>query len=452
MADRTGSWVTGQNVALLTDQYELTMMQAYWREGLHDDAVFTLYYRTLPEGRNMLLAAGLDDALSYLETLSFEADHLDYLEGQGGFDREFLDWLGAVEFTGSVRAMAEGTPVFPHEPILEVTGPLPVAQVAETFIMNQVHMQTVLASKAYRVKAAAGDRAVVDFGLRRIHGADAGLKAARAFHIVGLDGTSNVLAGSVYGVPVTGTMAHSYIQAHENELDAFRAFTELYPDTVLLVDTYDTLEGVRNVVRLAGERGDDFAVRAVRLDSGDLGELAKRSREILDQAGLHDVEIFASGGLDEYEIDRLLGGGAPIDGFGVGTRMGTSRDAPALDMAYKLTEYAGEGRLKLSSGKRILPGPKQVWRELEDGVAVRDRITTAGEEAPGRPLLEPVMEYGERLDAGRRTLTEAREHAARAVAEMPAAIRGIEPADPYPVEVAEHLERRQTKVAEEVAE
>ncbi|MFO7894177.1 MAG: nicotinate phosphoribosyltransferase [Longimicrobiales bacterium] len=452
MADRTGSWVNGQNVALLTDQYEFTMMQAYWREGLHDDAVFTLYYRTLPEGRNMLLAAGLDDALSYLETLSFEADHLDYLERQGGFDRAFLDWLADVEFTGSVRAMAEGTPVFPDEPLLEVTGPLPVAQVAETVIMNQVHMQTVLASKAYRVNAAAGDRAVVDFGLRRMHGADAGLKAARAFHIAGVDATSNVLAGNVYGVPVTGTMAHSYIQAHESELGAFRAFTELYPDTVLLVDTYDTLEGVRNVVRLAGERGDDFAVRAVRLDSGDLGELAKRSREILDQAGLHDVEIFASGGLDEYEIDRLLGDGAPIDGFGVGTRMGTSRDAPALDMAYKLTEYAGEGRLKLSSGKRILPGPKQVWRELEDGVAVRDRITTAGEEAPGRPLLEPVMEYGERLDAGRRTLTEVREHAARAVAEMPAAIRGIEPADPYPVEVDEHLERRQTKVAEEVAE
>ena len=444
-------WVSDDNVALLTDLYELTMMQAYWREGLHDDAVFTLYYRTLPEGRNLLLACGLDSALAYLESLRFDDAALGYLAGRDEFDAAFLDWLGGVEFQGSVRAMREGTPVFPNEPILEVTAPLPVAQLAETVVMNQVHLQTVLASKGYRVRAAAGDRAVVDFGLRRMHGADAGLKAARAFHIAGVDATSNVLAGRVYGVPVTGTMAHAYIQAHDSEMDAFRAFTDTYPETVLLVDTYDTLEGVRNVVRLAEELGDAFAVRAIRLDSGDLGELAVSAREILDAAGLDDVEIFASGGLDEYEIRRLLEEGAPIDGFGVGTRMGTARDAPALDMAYKLTEYAGQGRLKLSSGKRILPGPKQVWRRVEGGVAVGDRVTRADEEAPGRPLLEPVMEDGERLAAGRRTLEEAREYARTALAELPARVRGLDAADPpYPVEVSDALARRQERVAETV--
>lgn len=449
---KNGNWVTEGDLPLLTDQYELTMMQAYWREGMHDDAVFTLYYRTLPQGRNLLLACGLDDALSALESLSFQDHHLDYLAGRKEFEPGFLDWLAGVEFTGSVRAMPEGTPVFPDEPLLEVRGPLPVAQLVETVIMNQVHMQTVLASKAYRVKRAAGSRSVVDFGLRRMHGADAGLKSARAFHIAGIDGTSNVLAGKVYGVPVTGTMAHSYIQAHDDEMEAFRAFTELYPETVLLVDTYDTLEGVRKVVRLAEERGDDFAVRALRLDSGDLGKLAKETREILDRAGLDEVEIFASGGLDEYEIRRLLENGAPIDGFGVGTRMGVAGDAPSLDMAYKLTEYGGHGRLKLSSGKKILPGPKQVWREVRNGRAVRDRITTAGEEAPGRPLLQPVMEDGTRLAAGRSSLEEARAHAAQALAELPDSIRGLDPVDPFPVEVSEELQRRQGRVAEEVAE
>ena len=453
MGTGPGSWVHGGNVSLLTDQYELTMMQAYWREELHQDAVFTLYYRTLPEGRNLLLAAGLDAALSALEALRFGDDELDYLARRDELDPEFVDWLAGVEFTGSVRAMAEGTPVFPNEPLLEVRGPLPVAQLAETVLMNQVHFQTVLASKAYRVKTAAGDRAVVDFGLRRMHGADAGLKAARAFHIAGVDATSNVLAGREYDVPVTGTMAHAYIQAHDSEMDAFRAFTETYPATVLLVDTYDTLEGVRKVVRLAEERGDDFAVRAVRLDSGDLAELARGAREILDQAGLRNVEIFASGGLDEHEIRRLLEDeDAPIDGFGVGTYMGVSRDAPALDMAYKLTEYAGRGRLKLSSGKKILPGPKQVWRETEGGVAVRDRITTADEVAPGRPLLEPVMEDGERLEAGRRAVDEARARAEQAIAELPPRIRAIEPADPpYSVDVSDALRERQDRVAEEVA-
>lgn len=448
----TGHWVSEEDLPLLTDQYQLTMMQAYWREGMLEDAVFTLYYRTMPRNRNLILACGLDDALGALESLSFRERHLEYLGSRDEFDSGFVDWLAGLEFTGSVRAMPEGTPVFPDEPLLEVRAPLPIGQIAETVIMNQVHLQTVLASKAYRVKQAAGQRAVVDFGLRRMHGADAGLKGARAFHIAGIDATSNVLAGQVYGVPVTGTMAHSYVQAHDDELSAFRTFAELYPDTVLLVDTYDTLEGVGKVVELAGELGQEFAIRAIRLDSGDLGALAAEARKILDRAGLGKVEIFASGGLDEYEIRKILEAGAPIDGFGVGTRMGTSRDAPTLDMAYKLTEYGGRGRLKLSTGKKILPGPKQVWREVRNGRAVRDRITTADEGAPGRPLLEPVMQEGVRLSSGRRSLADCRKHAAGALSELSDEIRGLDRADPYPVEISQALRRRQERVAEAMTE
>lgn len=443
--------MSDRNVALLTDLYELTMAQAYWREGMHGDGVFTLYFRTLPGARNLVLACGLGDALSYLESVSFDAEALAYLREREEFDPAFLEWLGAVRFDGSVRAVPEGTPIFPHEPLLEVRAPLPVAQLAETAIMNQVHTQSVLASKAYRVKRAARDRKVVDFGLRRMHGADAGLKGARAFYVAGVDATSNVLAGRVYGIPITGTMAHSYIQAHESELDAFRSFAGTYPETVLLVDTYDTLEGVRKVVRLAEELGPDFRVRGVRLDSGDLVALSKATRGILDAAGLGGVEIFVSGGLDEWEIQRLLAMDAPIDGFGVGTFMGTSSDAPTLDMAYKLTEYGGRGRLKLSSGKQILPGPKQIWREERHGVAVRDRVTVAGEDAPGEPLLEPVMEGGERLPGGRRTLDDARTHAAAALARLPERVQAIEPSEPpYPVEISDSLRRRQDRVAEQL--
>ena len=452
--DQPTPWVDDESAALLTDLYELTMLQAYWREGMDREAVFSLYYRRLPETRDYMLACGLDDALRYLETASFSEDALAFLAGRPEFGDGFVDWLADVRFTGDVRALPEGTPVFPYEPLLEVTGPMPEAQLAESFLMNQVHFQTVLASKAARVVEAAGDRAVVDFGLRRMHGTDAGMKGARAQHVAGVDATSNVLAGRVYGVPITGTMAHSYVQAHDDEREAFRAFADLYPETVLLVDTYDTLEGVRKVVELAREMGDDFRVRAVRLDSGDLAELAVGARRILDGAGLEEVEIFASGGLDEHEIARMVGEGAPVDGFGVGTRMGVARDAPALDMAYKLTAYAGRGRLKLSTGKKILPGPKQVWRREEDGIAAGDVIGRAGEEGiGGRPLLVPVMEGGERLEAGRAALDEARERARREIGRLPERIRSIEPAGtPYPVEVSDRLAAYEEEVAERVAD
>ncbi|MGD2114681.1 MAG: nicotinate phosphoribosyltransferase [Acidobacteriota bacterium] len=451
----TPPWVNDANAALLTDLYELTMVQAYWNEGLTGEAVFSLYFRNLPPGRSYALACGLEDALRYLEHLRFGPETLDYLATHDRFTEDFLDWLGRMRFEGDVFAVPEGTPVFPDEPLLEVVAPLPVAQLAESFVMNQVHFQTVLASKASRIVQAAGGRAVVDFGLRRMHGTDAALKGARAYHVAGLAATSNVLAGHVYGVPITGTMAHSYIQAHDDELEAFRDFAALYPETILLVDTYDTLEGVGKVVELARELGDDFGVTGIRLDSGDLGELARRSRAILDDAGLERVEIFASGGLDEYGVRELVAAGAPIDGFGVGTHMGTSKDAPSLDMAYKLTSYAGKGRLKLSPGKTILPGRKQVWRIEEDGQAVRDVIATAGEELPdGRPLLEQVMEGGRRTTpagAPRESLDRSRDRAKEELGKLPERLLAVEDADPaYPVEVSEGLSGYQEDVIERV--
>lgn len=435
-----GRWVTDENVALLTDLYELTMVQAYWRAGMAGTAVFSLFVRRLPPARNYLLACGLEDALGILEGFRFSEPALEYLSTFPQFSPDFISWLRDFRFTGGVYAVPEGTPVFANEPLLEVVAPIAEAQIVETLVMNQVHFQTVVASKASRVVTAARGRAVVDFGIRRMHGVDAGLKSARAFHVAGVSSTSNVLAGQVYGVPVSGTMAHSYIQAFDRELDAFRTFAELYPETILLVDTYDTLEGVRRVIELARELGPAFRVRGIRLDSGDLAELAFRSREMLDAAGLEHVEIFASGGLDEYEIDELVKQGAPITGFGVGTRMGLSADAPALDIAYKLTEYEGKGRVKLSPGKVLLPGRKQVFRVEEGGRAVKDVIARYDEELPGRPLLVQVMAGGRRTEEGRGTLDEARDRAREELGRLPERLLSLEPADPpYPVEVSPAL-------------
>jgi nicotinate phosphoribosyltransferase len=445
-------WVDDASAALLTDQYQLTMVQAYWREEMFETAVFSLFVRRLPEGWNYLLACGLDDALRYLERVRFDEDALAYLATLDGFSADFLGWLRDFRFTGSVDALPEGTPFFAEEPILVVEAPLPEAQLVETFLMNQVHLQTLLASKGARVVTAAQGRTVVDFGLRRTHGTDAGMKGARAFWIAGVDGTSNVLAGRAYGIPLNGTMAHSYVQAHDDERDAFRAFSALYPGTVLLVDTYDTLEGVRHVAELADQLGPDFAVRGIRLDSGDLAALARDARHILDDAGLGSVGIIASGGLDEYEVARLVRAGAPIDGFGVGTAMAVSKDAPSLDTAYKLTSYAGRGRLKLSPGKEILPGHNQVWRQDRDGRAVRDVIAPAtprGDVPHGRALLRRVMEHGARVEAGREGLDTIRLRVRAETDRLPSAIRSLEPAHPpYPVVVGDELRQRQQRLAE----
>jgi len=433
-------WESDRNAALLTDLYQLTMLQAYWREGLEDRAAFSLFFRRLPRARNYLIACGLDDVLRYLEELRFTEEALDYLRGIGLFGDGFLEWLADLRFTGDVYAIPEGTPVFPHEPLLEVEAPIGEAQLVESFLINQLHLQTVLASKAARVVTAARGRKVVDFAMRRMHGTDATLKGARSFYIAGVDATSNVLAGRLYGIPVSGTMAHSYVQAHEEEFESFLAFARLYPETILLVDTYDSLEGVRKVVRLARELGPDFAVRGVRLDSGDLGTLARQAREILDASGLEAVEIFASGLLDEYGIARLVEQGAPITGFGVGTRMGVSDDSPAIDLVYKLTEYAGVGRRKLSPDKATLPGRKQVFRIESAGAAERDVLAGWGESLPGRPLLRPVMKGGKRVASASQSLEEIRARAAEEIAKLPERFRGLEVAEPpYLVEVSEAL-------------
>jgi nicotinate phosphoribosyltransferase len=450
---QSGQGSGNNGLALFTDLYELTMLQAYFEEGMTEQAVFTLFVRRLPPRRNFLLACGVDSVLDYLETIRFSEEDLTYLDSLGLFSDRFLGWLRDFCFTGDVHAVFEGTPVFSNEPIVEVVAPMPEAQLIETFVMNQVHVQTVLATKAHRVVAAANGRPVVEFGARRMHGIDAALKAARAFWIAGVASTSNVLAGKLYGMPVAGTMAHSYIQAHENERAAFRAFAKVFPETVLLVDTYDTLAGVQKVIDLARDLGEDFKVKAVRLDSGDLLALSREARRLLDDAGLGNVEIFASGGLNEDVITTLLASNAPIDGFGVGTSMGVSSDAPDLDIAYKLSEYAGKGRLKLSTGKPILPGRKQVFRIEKDGQDVRDVIGCDDEDPVGRPLLVPMMRNGKRLPEGTVDLTTARQYAQEQIARLPERVRAITPADPpYPVEVSRKLSDLQQRIIKDLAD
>jgi nicotinate phosphoribosyltransferase len=438
-----------KNAALFTDLYQLTMLQSYFQEGMRDTAVFDLFARE-QDGRNYLLACGLEDVLTFLEDLHFSDEALDYLGTLDEFEDDFLAYLSSLRFTGDVRAVSEGTPVFADEPILEVEAPLLEAQLAETYLLNQITFQTAAATKAHRLVRAADGRAVVDFGARRAHGTDAALKAARAGYVAGLTATSNVLAGRRYDLPVTGTMAHSYIEAHDDETSAFRNFTDVYPATTLLVDTYDTLSGVRKVVRLAEERGDDFQVQAVRLDSGNLGELALRARWILDDAGLEDVDIFASGSLDERKIQDLVSSGAPIDGFGVGTRLTTVADQPAQDTAYKLCGYGGTGRMKLSSGKSNLPGRKQVYRFFDDGAATRDVITTDEETLEGgQPLLRTVMRDGERTEAGRVALSGVREDCRRNVAHLPERLLSLEEAEPpYSVALSDGLEAEIERIQE----
>jgi nicotinate phosphoribosyltransferase len=438
--------------ALLTDLYQLTMLQAYLDEGMEEDAVFSLFVRRLPEDRNYLLACGLDDVLRHLEQFHFDAEALAYLESQG-FPRGFLRRLEHLRFAGDVFALPEGTPFFADEPVLEVVAPIAQAQIVETLVMNQVHVQTVLASKAARVVEAARGRRVIDFGMRRTHGIDAALASARAFYVAGVDATSNVAAGQAFGIPIAGTMAHSFVQAHDDESEAFRRFVRVHPETILLVDTYDTEQGVRKTVELARELGSAFRVRGVRLDSGDLGRLSRRAREILDAAGLGSVQIVASGGLDEHQVAALVDAGAPIEGFGVGTSMGIAADAPGLDIAYKLVAYAGRGRMKLSSGKATLPGRKQVFRLESGSEAQRDILARHDEVQPGRPLLRQVMEAGRRSDAGREDLETARGRARREIVRLPARIRALEPADPpFPVEISPALEESREQVKRRVEE
>jgi nicotinate phosphoribosyltransferase len=419
--------------ALFCDLYELTMAEAYLAHGMTEQATFSLFVRKLPKSRNFLLACGGDGLAVRLAELRFSKTDLDYLGSLGLFSQSLLDWLAEFRFSGSLDAVEDGTPLFANEPILEVTAPIAEAQVLETLIINQVQLQTLLASKAARVVGAAKGRRLVDFGSRRAHGVEAALAGARAFYVAGVDATSNLLAGARYGIPVAGTMAHSFVQACGSEREAFRRFAEMFPETTLLVDTYDTLNGVARVVDLARELGPAFKVKGVRLDSGDLHALARATRAILDEAGLPQVLIFASGGLDEHKVAELVDGGAPIDAFGVGTDMSVSADAPALDIAYKLCAYAGEGRLKLSTGKRTLPGRKQVFRGSDGDVIARYE-----EDLSGEKLLRPVMREGRPILQSR-SLADLRAATAAHLQRLPAELRSLSPAAPHPVRISDAL-------------
>lgn len=430
--------------ALFTDLYELTMLRAYWELGLEATAVFSLFVRRLPPERNFLVACGLDDLVAKIETLRFGVDDIAYLRAQG-FPEEFLARLAGFRFEGDIYGVAEGTPVFANEPILEVVASIGQAQLLETLVINQVGFQTLIASKAARVAGAAEGRGVVDFGSRRAHGIDAGVSGARAAFVGGVEATSNVLAGKTFGIPIAGTMAHSFVQVFADEMEAFRAFAKVFPDTVLLVDTYDTAEGVEKVIALARELGPDFGVRAIRIDSGDLAALSKQARTLLDRAGLERVGIFASGGLDEWRIAALIGDGAPIDGFGVGTDMIVSADAPALDIVYKLTEFAGEGRIKLSAGKQTLPGRKQVFRTFVNGTAAGDVIGRAGEQLPGTPLLAPVMKDGRRVRPAD-PLADVQRRCRKEIAGLPRDLRALADRTPYPVVISPALDAEAQRI------
>lgn len=440
--------------ALLTDLYQLTMLQAYFDGGMHATASFELFSRKLPAGRGFLLAAGLEQGLQYLEALRFEAPELQWLAGTGRFTPDFLRWLADLRFTGDVWALPEGTACFADEPLLRVTAPLPQAQLVESRLLNLLHFQTVVASKAARCVLAAPGKLLVDFGLRRSHGAEAGLLSARASYLAGFSGTATALAGPCFGIPVFGTMAHSFVQAHDDELPAFERFARSQAGHVtLLIDTYDTEAAAAKVVALARRLAPEgIAIQGVRIDSGDLAEHARHVRRILDEGGLAGATIFASGNLDEHRLALLEAAGAPIDGYGVGTRMNTSADAPFLDCAYKLVEYDGRPRRKRSEGKATWPGAKQVWRRVDErGALAGDVLGLEGEVHPGEPLLRPVMRSGQRV-APAPALATAREHARAQLAALPAGSRGLGEAAAYPVTVSPALHALAAQLDAEVAQ
>jgi nicotinate phosphoribosyltransferase len=437
------TWVDDANAALLTDLYELTMAAAYHAHGLDQPATFDLFIRRLPRARRFLVACGLEQALDYLERLRFDDAALRYLASLELFEPSFLDRLGELRFSGEVWAVPEGEIAFAEEPLLRVTAPLIEAQIVETFLLNVISFQTMVASKAARVALACQGRPFVDFSPRRDHGADAALKGARAAYVGGAAATSNVLAGQLFGLPVSGTMAHAFVMRFPTEVEAFRAYVRTFPgNAVLLVDTYDTEQGARHAVQVAQElAGQGIAVRAVRLDSGDLASLARSVRRILDDGGLEQVQIFASGDLDEHVIRELLEDRAPVDAFGVGTQLGTSGDAPSLGAVYKLAEDADGPKMKLARGKVTLPGRKQVFRRRSSGGApVCDVIGVADESVEGEPLLERVLAGGERV-APSPSLGEARERCAEALRHLPQDLLRLDGADtePYPVQLSPEL-------------
>jgi nicotinate phosphoribosyltransferase len=431
----------GSETALLTDLYQLTMLDAYYQHGMEAPATFEFFVRRMSSQRNFLIAAGVDQVLDYLERLRFSAEDIEWLRSTGRFSDVLLEQLREFRFTGDVYAMREGTVFFPGEPLLRITAPLPQAQFVESRVINLLQLQSVIASKAVRCRLAAPHARIVDFGMRRAHGAEAALLAARACYIAGFDATATVEAGRRFGIPITGTMAHSFIQAHDQEINAFRNFARAQPSNVtLLIDTYDTLRGAQRVTELVRElAAEGISIHAVRIDSGDLESQARAVRVILDQGGCRDVKIFVSGGLDEYDIQKLTSADAPIDGFGVGTRIDVSEDAPVLDCAYKLQEFDGRPTCKRSPGKEHLPGVRQVFRNYDAlGKIVGDVIGRSHEKLPGRPLLEPVMRNGKRLNTP--SLVDIRSYCRTELTTLPAPLLQLREADPVPVAISPALQ------------
>lgn len=440
-------------LGLFTDLYELTMAQAYFQQEMHQPATFGLTVRSYPPNRGYLVSAGLDDVLDYLAGLRFDEEAIAYLDSLGMFTSEFLEYLKRLRFTGTVRAVPEGRLFFTDEPVLEVTAPIIEAQLAETYIINQMNLQTSLATKAARCVWAAQGRGIADFASRRTQGSDAAMKMARASYVAGFASTSNVLAASHYAIPPAGTMAHSFISSFPSELEAFRAYARSFPDrTVLLLDTYDTVAGAWNAVIIAKElEAKGQRLFAVRLDSGDFADLSRRVRRVLDEEALDYVRILASGGLDEYELDALVNAGAPIDLFGVGTKAGVSADAPWSDMVYKLVCFDGRPVMKLSEGKMSLPGAKQIFRRLnDDGTLFSDVIGLQEEPGPvgAEPLLKEVMVDGVRTTDSA-VLSELRHLFSEEFASLEPRFKDLRRPPQFPVSISSRLQRLTAEVREE---
>jgi nicotinate phosphoribosyltransferase len=433
---------------LFTDLYELTMAAGYFDRQMDDPATFSLFVRPHPK-RGYFVAAGLQAVVDALTRFHFSDEEIDWLAQTGRFNRDFLAHLTTLRFTGDIMAMAEGEIFFPDEPVLEVTASLIQAQIIETYLINTVGVASLMATKAARCVYAAAGRPVVDFSLRRTQGSHAGMAVARSSYIAGFAGTSNVLAGKTWGIPISGTMAHSFVTAFESETDAFEAYANLFPDSaVFLIDTYDTLQGARAAAMVGNrmqQKGN--ALLGVRLDSGEMVVLSRKVRRILDQAGLPDVKIFASSGFDEYALERLIAGGARIDAFGVGTRMGVSADAPYLDMVYKMVRLGARNVRKVSEGKITLAGEKQVFRKVTaDGRFRGDVIGMRGETVGGTTaLLRPTMEKG-RPVGPMPTLEEIRARFAKNFERLDHRHKRFEDAELYPVRVSERMAGLQDSV------
>ncbi len=443
-----------ENLALLTDLYQLTMAQSYFQSRKVEPATFSLFIRAYPRNRGYFVSAGLCDVLEFLENFSFDSEAIDYLHSQRLFKDDFLDFLKGLRFSGEIWAIPEGRLFFKDEPILEVTAPIIEAQIVETFIINQINLQSLIATKAARCVYAARGRMVVDFSLRRTQGIDAGMKVARVSYLAGFAGTSNVRAGQRYGMPIVGTMAHSFVSSFAREIDAFRAFVASFPNnSILLIDTYDTIAATHKAVAIAKEmaaRGQ--RLQGVRIDSGDLVQLAKAVRNIFDAAGMKDVKIIGSGGLDEYDLADFSDADAPYDSYGVGTKMGVSADAPWLDIAYKLVDYAGRPVVKLSPGKISWPGKKQVFRQRDgQGQMGGDIIGLRDENLQGmEPLLHKVMDRG-KVILPQPSLDDSRTILRQEFASLPEAVKAIRNPSSYAVEFTPKLTALLEHIEQEIA-